>query len=95
MEQVNLTFYNLHEAHDRFAEQLGEFDNLLRLAAAQDASIGVSAGVPLTAQSAPETDALLDLLARQGLTDCRLFVPHEEGRGACLNDVRFTGNQWY
>ncbi len=91
VEQVNLTFYGLREAHDRFAERPGEFDNLLRLAAAaQNAGIGVSAGIPLTAQSAPETDALLDLLAHWGLTDCRLFVPHEEGRGVCLNDVRFS-----
>ncbi len=91
VERVNFTFYGLREYHDRFAARAGDFDYLLRLAAAAgEAGLETGAGVPLTAENAAQADALLVLLSRAGIGSVRLFVPHEEGRGACLAKVRIT-----
>lgn len=92
VRERNFTFYGLPEYHDRFAGRRGDYAFLLRLMGASDeAGLTVRAGVPLTAESAPQADALLKLLRRQvpGLS-FMLFVPHEEGRGLSLQRIRFS-----
>lgn len=83
----NFTLYGMGEAHDRFAGRPGDYDLILRMmTAARRNGIPVSAGVVLTEQNARDSeqlDCLLDALS--ACTDnIRLWIPHEEGRGARL-----------
>ena len=91
VKSLNFTLYGLEAAHDRFAGRAGDFQLILRMMrAAKAAGLRVSAGIALTGESAPEADALIRIL--DGTSACdhvRLFVPHEEGRGALLNGIRF------
>lgn len=92
VKHLNFTFYGLPEYHDRFAGRTGDFSLMLRMMrAANAAGLAVSAGIPLTKESAPQADALIGILEERAL--CRritLFVPHEEGRGVLLQSVRFS-----
>ena len=94
VQTLNFTFYGLPDYHDRFANRRGDFAFLLRLMrAADEAGLAVRAGVPLTAESAGQADALLELLRRQvPCLSLSLFVPHEEGRGLSLQSIRFSEN---
>lgn len=90
VRQLNFTFYGLPEYHDAFAGRPGDFELLLRmLRAAAEAGLSVSAGIPLTGESAPQADPLMALLRPYGPV-LSLFVPHEEGRGISLQDIRFS-----
>ena len=63
VRSVNLTFYGLPEYHDRFAGRKEDFVHLLALAKAATASgLETSAGFPLTEESAPQAEAVLDIL---------------------------------
>jgi len=95
VKHLNFTFYGLPDYHDRFAGRPGDFSLMLRLMrAAEEAGLAVSAGVPLTAESAPQADALIGLLREDGACDrISLFVPHEEGRGAALRSIRFSEDE--
>lgn len=91
VESVNFTFYGLSAEHDRFAGRKGDFPHLLNLAsAAIEAGLSVSAGIPVTQENCGQTDELLSVLKSRGVSELRLFVPHEEGRGALLSGVRLT-----
>ena len=94
VKQLNFTLYGLREYHDRFAARPGDFDLLLRMArAAKAAGLKVSVGYPLTAESAPQADPVLELLNETKACDrIYLFVPHSEGRGANLQSIRFSEN---
>jgi hypothetical protein len=92
VKSLNFTFYGLREYHNRFAARPGDFDLMLRMMdAAASAGLSVSAGIPLTAESAPQADALIDALRKNAPCE-RVFlvVPHEEGRGVSLRAVRFS-----
>ena len=92
VKHLNFTFYGLPEYHDRFAARRGDFSLMMRMMdAARDAGLTISAGIPLTAESAPQTDELIGILRNRAF--CRrvsLFVPHEEGRGIHLQAIRFS-----
>ena len=92
VKQLNFTFYGLRDYHDRFAARPGDFDLLLRMArAGKDAGLKVSVSIPLTAESAPQADPLLALLREKTACDrIFLFVPHSEGRGAGIQNIRFS-----
>ena len=92
VKRLNFTVYGLPAYHDAFAGRRGDFELLLRsMRAAQEAGLETSAGIPLTAESAPQADALLELLRREAAPDkLFLFVPHEEGRGLALAPIRFS-----
>ena len=91
VESVNFTFYGTQDAHDRFAGRKGDFDINLTLArAAMRAGLKVSSGIALTKTNCAETDELRAVLKDCGIPDIRLFIPHEEGRGITLADVRCT-----
>ena len=91
VKHLNFTFYGMEAYHDRFARRRGDFSYMLRLIdAAARHGLELSAGIPLTHESAPQADALLDLLAAHGVKKASLFVPHEEGRGVSLNAIRFS-----
>ena len=92
VRQLNFTCYGLSVYHDRFAGRQGDFALLLRMMrAALETGIGVSAGIPLTAENAAQADELVALLcAEAGCRAIRLFVPHGEGRGRLLEPIRLT-----
>ncbi|MGX8692593.1 MAG: radical SAM protein [Clostridia bacterium] len=86
VKHLNFTVYGTEAYHDRFAGRKGDYAWLLRLrAAAQEAGLETSVGVPLTRDNAEQLEALTDTL---GMDGTRLFIPHAEGRGALLEDKR-------
>lgn len=90
-ELIDLSFYGLREYHDRFAGRPGDFDYLLRvLRAANEIGLEVQLGLPLTAESAPQSGELLDIWNDFKFTRRSLFVPHSEGRGKYLEPIRFS-----
>ncbi len=94
VRSLNFTFYGLRDYHDRFAGRSGDFELMLRmLRAGTEAGLGVSVGIPLTAENAPQADALLDELRENGCRALRLFIPHEEGRGRALAPVRLRESE--
>lgn len=89
VRSVNITVYGTDEYHDRFAGRIGDYRLLLRTAeSAADAGMELSVGMPLTGESAPMADSVIDAFDRMGRV--KLFVPHGEGRGALLEPIRFT-----
>ena len=90
--QLNFTFYGLEKYHDGFAGRKGEFSNILRMMkAASEEGLGVSAGIALTSESADQIDELIDILNKTAdLSRIFLFIPHEEGRGESIANIRFT-----
>ena len=63
VKHLNFTIYGLPEYHDRFAARAGDYDLVLRMmAAAKDAGLQVSAGIPLTQVSAAQAKHIKKLL---------------------------------
>ena len=89
IRDLNFTFYGLKDYHDRFAGRTGDYDLMMRLmASAIRKNLNVSAGIPLTKENIGHADKLIDALKENGCDRISLFIPHEEGRGASLADVR-------
>ena len=89
IRQLNFTLYGLSDYHDRFAGRTGDFDLLLRMMkAAKASSLPFSTGIPLTADNIHTVDDLVCLLQNAGSERVFLTIPHEEGRGKLLRDVR-------
>ncbi len=89
IRQLNFTVYGLPEYHDRFAGRKGDHALILRMMqAAGRAGIPFDAGIPLTAENAGEIDEIAACLYGAGCEKIHLFIPHEEGRGKSLADVR-------
>lgn len=89
IESLNFTVYGLREYHDRFAGRKGDFDLLFRMMdAAYETGITFSTGVPITKEIIQETDELVKILKNTGNERITLFIPHEEGRGKSLNQIR-------
>ena len=92
VKQMNFTFYGLEDYHDGFAARPGDFQGNLRLMrAAKQSGLVVSAGIPLTLESAPQAERLTELL-RPLCQRMFLFIPHEEGRGRALAPIRMTAD---
>ena len=89
VRSLNFTFYGLKEYHDRFAGRNGDFDLMMQMmASAIKSGLNVSAGVPLTKENVATADELINVLKKNGCNRISLFIPHEEGRGATLANVR-------
>lgn len=92
VKHLNFTFYGTREYHDAFAGRQGDFSSLLQLVRlAAELGFERSAGIMLTAESAPMIGALVPELREAGLTaerSVRLLVPHSEGRGGELEAIR-------
>lgn len=86
---LNYTFYGTEAYHDAFAGRRGDHALLLRSAkTALAAGLHVTAGIPVTRENALQADKLLSLLSQAGIRECRFFIPHEEGRGELLHEIR-------
>ena len=89
VKALNFTFYGAEHYHDSFAGRKGDFALTLRSAkVAMKAGLKVSAGIPVTRENAGQVENLLSLLQLAGIQESRLFIPHEEGRGAKLHQIR-------
>ncbi len=86
IKTLNFTYYGTEAYHDSFAGRMGDFAWMQRLrAAARAAGLETSVGIPLTRESAPLAAALLECLEGENV---RFFVPHAEGRGVFLENIR-------
>ncbi len=93
IQVINLTFYGTQEYHDRFAGRKGDFAYMLNiLQAANHLGLKVTVGIAITAENAGQMEALIALLGMYQVHNQYLFVPHSEGRGACLESIRLTAD---
>ncbi len=91
IRQLNFTLYGLSDYHDRFAGRKGDFELILRMMRAAKASrLPFSTGIPLTSENIHEVDRLVGVLQDHGSKKVFLTIPHEEGRGKLLRDVRLS-----
>ncbi len=89
IKQLNFTLYGLSDYHDRFAGRKGDFElNLRMMQAAKASQLPFTTGIPLTAENVHEVDDLVRILQDHGSEKVFLTIPHEEGRGKLLRDVR-------
>ena len=89
IKSLNFTAYGLRDYHDRFAGRKGDFDLLLRMMnASYEAGIPFTTGIPITKENIQTIDELVIILKEAGNHKILLFVPHEEGRGKSLKQVR-------
>ena len=89
IKQLNFTVYGLANYHDRFAAKHGDFDLLMRMMkAANQIGLPFTAGIPLTRENIKDIDELVNILKEVGSENIFLFIPHEEGRGKYLSDIR-------
>ena len=91
IKRLNFTLYGLSDYHDRFAGRKGDFELIMRMMRAAKASeLPFSTGIPLTAENLHEVDDLVRVLQDNGSEKVFLTIPHEEGRGKLLRDVRLS-----
>ncbi len=91
IQLINLTFYGTEEYHDRFAARKGDFRLMTdTLAQANHVGIDISVGIPLTHENTCQTEELLDTLNAFHIKHISCFVPHSEGRGKLLDNIRFS-----
>ena len=91
IEHLNFTFYGTRDYHNKFCGRSGDYEYMLLLIeATQKEGIEVSCGIPATHENASQIDQLSECLRECGVTQQRLFVPHEEGRGATLANIRLS-----
>jgi hypothetical protein len=91
IKRLNFTLYGLSDYHDRFAGRKGDFELILRMMRAAKASrLPFTTGIPLTSENIHEADDLVQILLDYGSEKVFLTIPHEEGRGKLLRDVRLN-----
>lgn len=95
VKHINMTFYGTEKYHDRFAARAGDYRfmmNALRIGS--DLGLEMSVGVPLTHENVAQADPLLKELQQYKPKRVYYFIPHCEGRGKSLEDVRFTSTDF-
>ena len=90
LKELNFTFYGLAEYHDSFAGRKGDFNLLFRMIKAAKHNVSFTVSIPLTKENIKQINELVAILKIEGSNKIRLFIPHQEGRGKSLNDVRLT-----
>lgn len=95
VKELNFTVYGLAEYHDRFAGRKGDFELILRMmAAARNAGLYFTVGVPLTGGNIEQTDKVVNVLKAAGCGKIRLFIPHGEGRGKTISEIRLRKSEF-
>lgn len=91
VKHINMTFYGTESYHDRFAGRKGDFQLMIQaLTIGHALGLETSVGIPLTQENAAQADALLQQLQQYTSGRIYFFIPHCEGRGQSLENVRFT-----
>lgn len=89
VKELNFTVYGPKKHHDHFAGRKGDFDLLFRMmGAAYERGLSYSTGIPITKENIQSIDELVSMLKKAGNRKVSLFIPHEEGRGKALNQIR-------
>lgn len=92
---IDLTFYGTQAYHDRFAARSGDYRLMIHtLKIANKVGLDVSVSIPLTRENGGQVDALLDQLSSYRVVRTSCFVPHCEGRGSLLEDIRLTADEY-
>ena len=95
IKQINLTFYGTQEYHDRFAARSGDYSLLINtLARANKIGLAVSVGIALSHENSGQIEELILELEQYKTERIYCFVPHSEGRGRLLEEVRFSKNDF-
>lgn len=88
---IDLTFYGERDYHDKFAGRKGDFDYMINiLKASNEIELDVEIGVAVTDENAEQIDRLIEKFTQFKTKRLFLFVPHCEGRGESLNNIRFS-----
>ena len=91
IQLIDLTFYGTESYHDRFAARAGDYDLMMRtLAQANEIGLDVTVSIPITHENADQMDELIGELAQYKTQRITCFVPHGEGRGRLLEQIRFS-----
>ncbi len=89
VETIDLTFYGIKDYHDKFAVRRGDFDYLMQIMnCAISYGIHVRSGITLTNENVNQIERLIEQISKS--SSIRLFIPHSEGRGKNLENIRFT-----
>ena len=89
VEALNFTLYGTEAYHDRFAGRQGDFSHMQRmLHHAVQLGFQTSVGVPLTKENVDQAQDLVAALEQHGVDTIRFSIPHGEGRGARLENIR-------
>lgn len=88
---LDFTFYGTQDYHDRFAARRGDYALMLSaLCVANEIGLDCEIGYPLTRESAPLAADFLREIEKYRLKNLFFFVPHGEGRGKTMEDIRLT-----
>lgn len=88
---INLTFYGTEWYHDRFAARNGDYRLMMNtIKAANSVELDVTVGIPLTHENVDQIDSLLQELDKFKVEKIYCFVPHSEGRGKFMEEIRLT-----
>lgn len=92
---IDLTFYGTESYHDCFAARKGDFRLMIdTLKMANKVGLDVTASIPVTRENAQQLDGLLDQLGLYCTRRISCFIPHCEGRGQLLEDLRLTADDY-
>ena len=92
---INLTFYGTEAYHDRFAARSGDYKLMMNtLKACNEIGLDVTVGIPLTHENVSQVDDLVNQLEKYKPAHISCFVPHSEGRGRLLDNIRFTSDDY-
>lgn len=88
---IDLTFYGTEAYHDRFAARMGDYRLMMNtLAQANKVGLDVTVSIPITHENVEQLDDLIRELEQYRTQRIACFVPHSEGRGRLLDQVRFS-----
>lgn len=88
---IDLTFYGTESYHDRFAARAGDYRLMINtMKQAHKVGLEVTVSIPLTHENAGQMEELVAELEQDHPRRITCFVPHGEGRGALLEQVRFS-----
>lgn len=88
---IDLTFYGTEAYHDRFAARMGDYRLVMNtLAQANKVGLDVTVSIPITHENVEQLDDLIRELEQYRTQRIACFVPHSEGRGRLLDQVRFS-----
>lgn len=92
---IDLTFYGTEAYHDSFAARKGDYRLMTdTLKVANKIGLDVTVSIPVTRENAGQLDVLLDQLSMYRVVRTSCFVPHCEGRGQLLEDIRLTSDEY-
>ena len=95
IKMIDLTFYGTMDYHDKFAARRGDYQLMMdTLAVANEIGLDVSVSIAMTHENTGLIDTLLSEVERHQTKRITCFVPHSEGRGRLLDNIRFSSEDY-